>query len=318
MAGDAAAVIFRNGGSMIGYRCRRLFVYLSLTALCFCRPVSAAQKTYTLGLLFDSNTTGGQTKVIFEKCVKLISERFDFDIKIVKIKDDADWIEQTKNMSLDFTGSHKNPDPIVAAVSRYGYKPFVSYSGYGIAVKRMCVFADRNSGYKSVGDLRDKKLLINPNKHDYYFLRSIVQEKPELFFAPLKADANFDSFFYSLSLGDTDGILNNENTYEFLKMSNPGPVKNVVNIGCSKGYPPLFITHSPKVPDEVVKAISDLFKNAEKDEAFKEFRPLMKTTKLKFYTVERNDYKNLLDLYDEAEKKGWDKDFSKWLSMQKN
>ncbi len=292
-----------------------LAMIFTLMFVCCIRPVFAGQKTYTIGVQFESKSFGGETKMIFEKCASIISQKYDFNIKTINLKDDAEWNEQTKNKALDFTGAHRNADPIINAMMRYGYKPFVSYKVFGIDQLRLCVFTDKKSSYKSLSDLKGKKILISPNRHDYYLLRDMLPEKPETFFGFLRADPNFSSFFYSLSLGTTDAIFNLETMYEFFKASNPGSVKNAMVIGCSKHYPPLFLMHSPNVPEKVVKVITDILKNAEKDEAFKEYRPLMKTTKLKFFPVELKDYKPILDLYENAEKKGWDKDYDKWLRM---
>ncbi len=288
-----------------------IFMFIS------CRlPVSAEQKTYTIGVQFEPKSFGGETKMIFEKCASIISRKYDFNIKTVNLKDDADWDEQMKNRKLDFTGAYRNADPIIKAIKRYGYKPFVSYRMFGVDQLGLCVFTDRKSPYKSLNDLKKGKLLLNSNKHDYYLLRDMLSEKPEVFFNFLKADPNMASYFYSLSLGTTDAVFNLETMYEFYKATNPGAVKDAVMIGCSKRYPALFITHSPNVPEKVVKVIVDILKNAEKDESFKEYRPLMRTTKLKFFPVELKDYKPILDLYESAEKKGWDKDFDRWLAMQ--
>jgi ABC-type phosphate/phosphonate transport system substrate-binding protein len=287
-----------------------------LMAACFASAAAAGQNAYSIGIRMDSSVSAGQAKVISEKTAKVVSERMGISITTVYYNDDASFSKAARDGKDSFIFSW-NLNLLIQAVTRYGYIPFISYSAFGTDSERECFYVRKDYPAKTLADIKDKPAIVSDTIYDYYRMRNLLGEKPEDFFSILKATGNFTSIFYPLMLGDTDAVFASETLYNFYKMNNPGAVSNARAVSCTDGFARFFLSYHKSVPDNVVGAVRGLMLNAGKDEAFKEYRPLLKTSKMKFFAVSLKDFKPLLDLMDEGAKKGWDKDYSRWLALQK-
>ncbi len=274
------------------------------------------KKTYLYAVRMDSSSQAGQMKMLFEKGLKAVAERTGYDVKYLSINDDETFTDGVKKEKYDFIYSW-NTDIMIDAIQKYGYTPVLTYTDFGVDSARNCLFAKTSLAATNVNGLRGKVALITDNFMDYAIVRKIVGDKPEDFFGKLKANQNFFSFFYSLSLGDAEVIIATEETYEFYRKNNPGPVQNVKKIACGPDYPRLWVLKARKTPKEIVQAFIPIMSGAGKDEAFKEYWPLMRMAKLKIYPIGLNEYKPLFDLVAEAGKKGWKTDYRRWVNIQK-
>jgi len=101
-------------------------------------------------------------------------------------------------------------------------------------------------------------------------------------------------------------------TYDYMKSTNPGPLKGIVPVACGAefGFPPILA--SDKAPPELTQKFADILVNAHKDPQFKTYHPLMKTMKFRFVRVDFSDYKSFFDLYNLAVSKKWDAGFRTW------
>ncbi len=291
---------------------------MAIFSLCVSVRTSAAgeSKLYVVGMRMDSSAFAGQAKAIAEKTTKKVSEITDYSFKFIYFTDDDSFMEAVKKNKLDFISSW-NLNLLIPAVRKYGYQPFISYEVFGEKLEKNCYYVKKDSTARGIKDLKGRKAMVSDTFYDYYIMRSLLGgERPEFYFGVLKATKSFSSIFYSLSLDEAEVVFASESLYNFYKLNNPGPVKNIRSIVCNDGFARYFLLNAKKTPAPVVKEIQGVLLNAMRDESFKEFRPVLRTTKMVFYPVTAADFKPLYNLIDEAAKKGWERDYTKWLNMQ--
>ncbi len=279
--------------------------------------VQGKKKQLIYAVMMDASSNAGQLKALYEKAVKTVSAHSDFDLIYKGVNNEKEFMEGIRTGKFDFVYSWRH-DTMLTAIEKYDYTPFLSYSAFGVKSESQCLFVKKDSPAKDLNDLKGKSALIIDDYYSYVSIRKILGARPEDFFGVLKANPKFFSFFYSLSLGEEDVIQATPETVEFYRMNNPGPVKNIKKIVCGIETPMLYVLRSPKTLDSEARKVVEMMVGAPKDEEYKEYRPLMRTSKLKFIPVTIKDFKPLFDLMAEARKKGWEKDYRKWLNMQQS
>jgi hypothetical protein len=71
------------------------------------------------------------------------------------------------------------------------------------------------------------------------------------------------------------------------------------------------------IPEEDVSKLINLLKNWRRENIFKKYRALLEAAKAEFIPVTEKDYEPLIKFYDECIKKGWDKDYQRWIKSRK-
>ncbi len=274
---------------------------------------------YTFGVLQDNSMNAGQMKDLFQMEVELLRKNTGVIIKMEWFHDEEKFLQELKNGRFHFIFAWK-VDNYVLAMKKYGYMPLVSYEAFGLG-DILCLYTKNNSSIAEIDDMKDKRVSICGVKADYFRLEQVLRKNPEDFLNELKIQKNLtscSSFFYSLSLGETDVIFVSPFSVEVFKRNNPGPVKNISRIACSKELPRFFVLYSKNVPEKVVSSLRDTMLNSYKAPEMKKYLPLLKTTGFKITYVAPNGYQGWLKMYDEADKKGLQKSYDLLMKMQGN
>ncbi len=302
---------------------RILIIFLVFTAAAGLRDTarSETKKEYLFGVMADSSATSGQYKDILNRNLKVFNRKTSFTVKMKFYIDENEFIKDVKDRRLDLLYSGR-PDLDFIAFKKYGYKPLISFNLYGKKGDRLCVYSKKNSRVNKISDAKDGKILICGLKSDYYKIRKLLGgTSPENYFNNVRFQKNpssCGSFFYSLSLDESDYVFASETVEELYKLNNPGPVKNVKKIACSALEPHFFLSYSKNMPENDLREIREMIIKSPTEPELKDLLPLMRITKFKFVPVTINDYRSTLELFMEAEKKGWEKDLNRLLEMQED
>ncbi len=296
-------------------------------ALHACLAIVSAQEArseegrgaYSLGIFLVSSAmsskNSGQIKMIVQKMSDVIMERHRAEIKVTTYTNPDLFRKDILNRKLDLILTAGDSDMTLTAVEKPGYIPIIGYEMFN-KENKYCMYAKGEGRNVDVGALKGKKIILRKNRYDYYTLRKMINDKPDDFFSYVGGSSNFGSFFYSLSLGETDAALSTSLTYEFFRISNPGPVKGLKGIVCEKNLNTILILKRRELDKSFTDNLIHFLLNAHKDSAFKEFRSLLNMTKFRFVELKEADWKAFVSFFSDARKKGWDKDFDVWSSYQ--
>ncbi len=295
-------------------------VLLAFTAIVGFGSIARAEtkKEYVFGVRADSSNSAGQVKEIMERALKVFNRESGIIVKLKFYIDDETFMNDLKAKKLDLMYSWR-VDQNVTAIRRYGYLPLITFNVYGLKDERLCIYTKKDSPVNGIEDIKGAKILLCGAKNDYYRFRQLVKGNPDKYFKVVRFQKNIPacgSFFYSLSLDETEFIFASDLNEEIHKLNNPGPVKNVKKVACSSAFPLFFLNYSKNVPKKDLDTIRETLMNSPKEPEFKDFLPLMRTTKFKFAPVSIEDYRRQLDMFAEAEKKGWDKELERYVKMQ--
>ena len=297
--------------------------YLSfLFALVFilmCVPPSSlySKQTYQLGCrAFEGNEQQGAMMFkIIQDLLDVLDDKENLHIKLKWYKTDKKFIRDMKAGKLDFIFSE--PELYLKAFETKKYEPFLGVGVFGMNKRANCIYVDKKSKYKKMADLQSADVITYGSIFDYMELRTLINgEPPEFFFNHLDVSSSGMSSFYALAMDEVDAVFVSQATYKMMKATNPGPVKNLRELACSIDWveAPLFV--SKKVPDKVLDTVEDFFKKEPKkkksDPRLKKYMPMLKKYKIKFVRLSSKDFQPFYDMYRNADKKGWDKDYRQW------
>ncbi|MFA6449752.1 MAG: PhnD/SsuA/transferrin family substrate-binding protein [bacterium] len=284
----------------------------------FAFQLSAAEKnSYKFGMWFGVGTEfDAQNKQIISDLVAAFSKKSKYNIEFVWFSDYNKFVDSVKKRELDFIYAFKY-EVIYDLMMSGQYDPFLMPYLLGSKDFSMCLYVNAGSGIKSPADLKSKRILVAEGMPEYYVLRKILNDKPENVFGTIEKSVSGMSSMYSLAMNDTDAVYASEITEKFMKMNNPGPFKKISRLLCSEKYPFMPIMVSKSVPNELLIEFRNIFTTADKEEALKKYRPIFTTYKFKFMPVNRDLYKPVTDVFQEAKKKGWDRDHEIWKEAVK-
>ena len=291
---------------------------LCLLAILILFGVNAvARDSYTLGCFaFEGDETQDAMMMkITRDIAKIMPDELGIKLTVKWYHSEKELRDAVDSEELDFVFSSSGH--YLELFGDDKYEPFLGVSILGIKKKANCIYVRKDSPYKNVKDLKNKKIVTYGDYFDYMELRKLVHgEPPEFYFERLDTVANGMSSFYALSMNEVQAAFVSNSTYKFLKVTNPGPVANIREMTCSIGWydTPIFI--STKVPENKAKKILKIFQSsfdtAEKHESLKKYAPLLKAYKIKFVPLGADDFQPFYDLYREGQKKGWEIDYERW------
>jgi len=293
---------------------------MAMTLIFVCPAARAAEgKEYTFGFRMDSSAHAGQVKELMTRGASVLKRKYDLSMKLAVYNDDKTFLEMLKKRQLDFIYAW-NVDLNIFAVRKAGYTPIVGLSVFDNGGNdELCLYSRNESKIDRIEDLKDKKALICGVTIDYYSLRKLLGVNPADYFINLKTRKDMSSclsMFYPLSLGEADTAFVSSTTYKMYKINNPGAIKDIKATACAKPKMGFFILASKNVPPEVISKFKSIMESYHKEKEIKDVAPLIKMTKARMFPVTIEDYRGLFDLYAEAEKKGWDKEFERLLKAQ--
>ena len=211
-----------------------------------------------------------------------------------------------------------NREQLSAAMTAYGYRPFLSYEFLNLKKNRNCLYVRKDSRVKAVGDLKGRSLTMSANMMEYASLRRMLCEKPEKYFKGIDFVGDGDAPAYSFYMDNPDAMWITVQQTRFLQISNPEIVKNVRRVVCSEEHAHMALLASPgvskDVTDRIFTAVDKIMKT---DESVKYF-PLAKFMKVRMVRVASEDYAATLELYRKAVSSGWDADYRKLTANRKN
>lgn len=291
--------------------CAALFALLLLID-----NADAEQRNYKFGILVGSHKTEQQYRNIFQDVIDFINRREDVEFEMVWFTEDSDFLEAAGKKQLDVIYTNQF-DPFLIPIKDYDYIPFAAISVFGLSDMKVCLFVDRDRDVQSIHDLEGARIITYKTTDGYYPLRRLLGEKPADFFS--EAYLSPGGYFSLMKVieGEADISLIYRSNQSSLAMVNPSMAAQVKEIVCEEGHPFMPLSFRKGMPREDVRHIEKVLATAPKHEALKQYRPAMRSTKLRFYQVGPGDYEKMIDEYNQAVKKGWDKDYEKWKNNLK-
>ncbi len=277
-------------------------------------PARAAQEKYIFGfLLWDEGTSqDAQLRVVLEDAARIIGDRLGVPIETLVTTDGVMYYEKLNRGEIHFT-FHSAPPRLENGRELL---PLLTGKGLGRRTFRSCLYVKEDSRLTSIKDLAGEKVMLAPIAKDFYFLRKLLATPPdELGVTIVPGASGMQSNFYALSLDKVNVIFNHEIVFDFLLKTNPGPLKGIHTIACSDERPIGTIFYQPDTPKRVVDEVKRTLLNAHKDPAFKRFHPLVKMMGIKMVKPDPKEWAAELAIVTEAEAKGWDKEFERWVRL---
>ena len=206
-------------------------------------------------------------------------------------------------------------EEMVRLIRDHGYTPVLNYTVGGLARNRECLYARKESGIKTVKDLRGHSLGIDQGPFAHSLLRSMLRERPDTFFKSIEETTTGLEAVYMISLKEVDAVFVTDQIIWFLKHNNPGAMRGLEQIACSPEYTFLPLLGRNVKPGFDTQLLSLLHK-VQKGQALSQYHNIIKIQKLAFVTVKRKDFQWDIDFYTKAEKDGWVKDYERWRERQ--
>lgn len=276
---------------------------------------AAAPKVTKLG--FHLTQSAGQSadlKTIVEEMLKILKEREGLNLELVLFKDASEVAPALKSGSLDVLFT-TDPYLFYQTAKKNGYIPFVTSAVEGRSQWNDCLIAPASSTAKTIEDIRGKNALTYGPKGEYYNLRSLLGEDPAKFFGTLRSSPNGLSMIYAMALGQADAAFVSEMNFDYLKATNPGPLKKIKIIECGKPGAKPLVMRSPKLSKEIAASLEKNLTNAHKDKDLKKFGPMFRMTKLSYKKADPKDFEHMFSVYEEYDKKGYSKDYEAWVKL---
>ncbi len=283
-----------------------------VVALAWPLAASAAEPTYAFGLYFNvGGAQDAQVKTLLSEAMQLLADDEGFHFQFKYFREYEEYMKALEDRTLDFAYSNLDPEKIIP-----GYSRAMTNTVYGTSSYKNCLYVKKDSGFKTLEDIKGKKAMTYPTPMAYNELRRILRgEPPETYFL-LGASASGMSSFFALSLKQVDVVHSTETAYKHMQKTNPGPVKNVKVLVCSdivRHYPAMLVKDavSPAFRTHVLEVL----KGAHKHPKLKRFHPLMQMAGFRFVELKNDNYEQLIANTQDAMKLGWDKDYASWIRV---
>lgn len=286
-----------------------LFV-IAMLLLMVPRTAVSAQKEIRVGIKLGlSGFLDAQLKVVFNEALQYIGKSIGRPVKLVyyRVGDDL-WRDADKKL-LDF--GYATSD-----VMRPGIKPLAAITISQKPSFAHCMYVHKNASFKKIQDLKGRTLIVNNFEPTFYELRKMVGRNPAGFFSGIKATSKILGGFIGVSLGHADAALETDVGYSFMRMTNPGAVKNLRVIACGSlriPFPPMFYRTS--VDPALVQQMKTALLKAHLAPSSQRFTKIMRSSGFKFIEPGHLDYTVTQRLITESVKKGWEKEFTYWRRM---
>lgn len=284
----------------------------------FASPTSFASSGNRVFALITGTSSGqnAQIATIIQDVVKIASARLKIDVDTKTLKE----VSEIEKMTASGAGK---PDMVLPLnftefqelKEKHGYRPFARYSMYGLQKTEFCFFVKESSNAKKPEDLKGKTLVTYSDNFNYYLLRRETGAPLNDYFN-LTAVPDGSSGIYALALDKADGAFLTNVIVEYMRMTNPGPVKGLRKFGCSGEFPMPPMVVSSVDPDNLEAAVLAMLLKGDKDPAFAKYKQLLKMTKIKFFKTSDSDYVEHMKLFAQAKKNGWDREFDKWKATR--
>lgn len=289
---------------MLTWSGKYLSWFVALAALISPLSRPAAAEKITAGVyLRVGNSQDAQFKALFSETLRYLQGKLGISITPLFYTDSKAFDRALAKQGLDLVWQIRDFDAI------QGYEPFLTYTIYGEAGSRYCLYVHQNNTAKNFQALRGGTLMLPPKKLNYYLLRDHFGEKPEDFFRTVYGSVSIFSGFYALSLGQVDALYATKIEYLHLKQTNPGAVKQVKILTCdklAKPFSPVLVRQA--LPSGLKNKIGGFFLTLHQDTTFKG-KALLHLTKTKFLKVSKDYLDPYGQLHQKGMKLGWDKDF---------
>jgi ABC-type phosphate/phosphonate transport system substrate-binding protein len=300
-----------------------LVIAVAITALLACSGRAAEKKSYTFGIRVGlSNQFDGQLKSIMTDIVKLLSKNIKIDVNMKWYLDDSEFISDLNKGNIDFayTTSDDNTIKILNLKNNneYLFMPFLRTTLFKRKYAKYCIYTNTNSNISNIGQLKGKNIINYSELFSYILLRIMLNgTNPEGYFKAVNVSPNGPSSFYSLALNEAPSAFVMDHNIDMLKIANPGPVKKIRELICSEELPFYPIYYRSSTPIEIVNEMISIFINIPQDNNINKYRPLLKMYGIRFIHTDRKDYDVIINIYKEAYKNGWDKDYERWIKYAK-
>jgi len=282
-------------------------------------PVRAAERNASFATYLD---WGAETDAQF---VFFLSALFNYMSNEISVKE-AKYKHYTSREEFykKFVNGHGprfvivgNRGDMVELIRDHGFKPVIAYDVVGLKQNKICIYARKESGLKTLKSMRGKSIGMNQGPFAYCLLKDILGARPDKYFSMIEETTTGLEAVYMLSLKESDGIFVTDQIVGFLKQNNPGAVHGLEKISCSPNY--MFLPLLAKdAPDDLVAQFLPLLKKVETGKALSEHYGIIKIQKLKFKSVGPKDFSWDIDFFTRAQKSGCVDEYNAWkVKMEK-
>ena len=296
---------------------KKSFLMMISMALALSFAVSAAaQENYRFGMIMGRGNRDQGLKPVFEDLFKYVAQAKGVNIDLKWFSDQDAFLKAVESKELDIAYA-KEYDLFYEMVKEYKYKPVMTATAFGAKESQVCMYSRGDRNFKSIDEMKGTTILSYYTKDGYYPLRQLLGgKKPEEFFSKMLPSLTGADSLNRLIAGEADLAFVYDNNISLLEMGNPTVAKKLKEIVCSPPFSNAGIVVNPdsKIPEAMLKDIVAIISEAHKSEALKKYRSMMKQMKIKFLPITMKDYEPMFKLYDEAGRKGWDKDLEKWVA----
>lgn len=262
-----------------------------------------------------STTMTGQSRSVIESIIDVMESKTGLNISVEYINPMDEILEKVAAGEIDFILTI-DTELALKLLYEYDFDTSVTFEIFGTPSMN-CLFAREESNIESIDDLKQSGALTYQSMLDYFYLRELVGEPPELFFGTLKVFNDPQSGIYALAFEETDAIFIDVNNVNYFKIVNPGPIKNIKQIECFEVGVNTFLFHSRDVPPEIVDKSTDFLMRLKQFDEFKQYRSMINLMDLKVKRITKKDFEKLQVLYEKGKEKGWDKDYESWIKYVK-
>jgi len=292
-------------------------ILILLFSVLFSSAAAAQQKnSYSIGFLMTAGYSDPNFKKIITDALNSVSKEGNVKIDLRWFTEENEFMAAVKNGELDIVYPFKN-DVLPSLIGDLGYNAFMAltiFAKKGDPQNPLCLFAARDLKVTKTDDLRGRRLASYYTAEGYVFMRKMLGSKPEAFFSEIIPNKKGQEALDQVLAGRADAAFVLRSNILALQKIKTTEAKKIDTIACAKDFYDLPFLYRKDVPVDLVKRISDLLENADRNEIFKPFWPMMKNFGLRFLPISTDKYKPMLAVYAEAKEKGWLDDYRKWLA----
>ncbi len=293
-----------------------LVVTFVMSAACSAADQTKPNYIFAMRLTGMSSSDQAQMKNMITEIGKILSKRENFTISIKYYNDDEVFMKDALGGKMDFVFTPSKYF-VYVLLKKKKYDALYTYSVLGLKGEKWCFYVNAKRGFKSIADLKNKKIVMTNGRDDYYECRKLIESNPLDYFMTIINPADILSAFYEMSMNGYDAVFASELGYKNMKFTNPGPVKDVEPILCTELLPFNPFLVSKKVPKQTAIRFRDILITAHKDEDFRTYWPLLKNFKIKFVEMSNDDFKPYIMLFEDGMKKGWEMDYQRFNRLVK-
>ena len=292
-------------------------IFIAGALIVYPQAVSASKKIIFAINLPPSLLGEGAAEIIvqFGKVGKAVQRKTGYPLELKKYKN---WSQVTSALNKGKADMAWLPPYFYARhkvnTRNSNVTPLVTYSVKSSTRSRTCILVRKDSGMTSLDDLIASRVAL-ADESAWVLLNKIFADKKNPF-PPKEFFSGHDiltreSAAFALHYKKTDAILMEEIYIGYVEKDIKTFRREIRTLACSSPYSNTMIAGGKNLKNTKLKRMKDALLIMHKDSAFKDFRRFFTPSKGRWVDSKSSYYKEWIDLYEEARRKGWTREYSK-------